>query len=78
MMLGLMMISASEAIRPVANPRTAPVVLNRFQNSESTMTGKFAEAEPLFLMHQAIQQKAWDLRTGRAGVLRRDPFSCRQ
>ena len=30
----------------------------------------FADAEPLFLMHQAIQQKAWDLRTGRAGVLR--------
>ncbi len=29
-----------------------------------------AEAEPLFLMHQAIQQKAWDLRTGRTGVLR--------
>jgi DNA-binding transcriptional LysR family regulator len=30
----------------------------------------FADAEPLFMMHQAIQQKAWDLRTGRAGVLR--------
>ena len=29
-----------------------------------------AEAEPLFLMYQAIQQKAWDLRTGRTGVLR--------
>ncbi|WP_434109489.1 LysR family transcriptional regulator [Paraburkholderia caffeinilytica] len=28
------------------------------------------DAEPLFLVHQAIQQKAWDLRTGRAGVLR--------
>ena len=29
-----------------------------------------AEAEPLFLLYQAIQQKAWDLRTGRTGVLR--------
>ncbi len=29
-----------------------------------------ADAEPLFRVHEAIQRKAWDLRTGRAGVLR--------
>ena len=29
-----------------------------------------ADAEPLFLVHEAVQRKAWDLRTGRAGVLR--------
>ena len=29
-----------------------------------------ADAEPLFVVHEAVQRKAWDLRTGRAGVLR--------
>jgi DNA-binding transcriptional LysR family regulator len=29
-----------------------------------------ADAEPLFLVHEAVQRKAWDLRTGRSGVLR--------
>lgn len=29
-----------------------------------------ADAEPLFLVHEAVQRKAWDLRSGRAGVLR--------
>ncbi|MDB5819915.1 MAG: HTH-type transcriptional activator CmpR [Rhizobacter sp.] len=28
------------------------------------------DAEPLFLVHEAVQRKAWDLRNGRAGVLR--------
>lgn len=29
-----------------------------------------ADAEPLFTVHEAIQRKAWDLRSGRTGVLR--------
>ena len=29
-----------------------------------------ADAEPIFRLHETIQRKAWDLRTGRAGVLR--------
>ena len=44
MMLGLIMIRTSDASKPVASPATAPVVLKRFQKSESTMTGRLAEA----------------------------------
>lgn len=44
MMLGPMMIKRIDATKPVPNPHTAPRVVNRFQNKDRTITGKFAEA----------------------------------
>ncbi len=44
MMLGLNTIKAKDEMRPVAKPHTAPAVLKRRQNNESTMTGRLADA----------------------------------
>ena len=42
--LGEIKINTSEEINPVASPATAPLVLNRRQKSDNTITGRFAEA----------------------------------
>ena len=42
--LGEIKINTNEEINPVASPATAPLVLNRRQKSDNTITGKFAEA----------------------------------
>ena len=44
MMLGPMKISTIDAIKPEANPQTAPEVLKRFQKIENRITGRFADA----------------------------------
>ena len=44
MMLGLRMMSTMLLRRPTTRPSTAPVVVNRFQKMESTITGRFADA----------------------------------
>jgi len=44
MMLDVTMISRIDAARPVPNPHTAPRVVNRFQNKDSTITGRLADA----------------------------------
>src|SRR5919108_3267958 len=42
--LGPTRIKAIDEINPTARPVTAPAVLNRFQNIDMRITGKFAEA----------------------------------
>ena len=44
MMLGEIAMSTSDEASPVPKPHTAPVVLKRLQKSDSTMTGRFADA----------------------------------
>jgi len=70
--LGMSQPAVSNAIR-LAEAKLGFALFDRISNrliptSEAKML--FDDAEPLFLVHQAIQQKAWDLRTGRAGVIR--------
>lgn len=70
--LGMSQPAVSNAIR-LAEAKLGFPLFDRISNrliptSEAKML--FDDAEPLFLVHQAIQQKAWDLRTGRAGVIR--------
>jgi len=70
--LGMSQPAVSNAIR-LAEAKLGFALFDRISNrliptSEAKML--FEDAEPLFLVHQAIQQKAWDLRTGRAGVIR--------
>ena len=66
MMLGLTTISASDDASPVASPATAPAVLNRRQNSDSTITGKLADA--------ATAKALRDLQPGDEAVLDRNPI----
>jgi DNA-binding transcriptional LysR family regulator len=44
-------------------------ISNRLQPTADALV-LLADAEPLFRVHEAVQRKAWDLRTGRTGVLR--------
>jgi DNA-binding transcriptional LysR family regulator len=70
--LGMSQPAVSNAIR-LAEAKLGFPLFDRISNRLiPTAEAKilFDDAEPLFLVHQAIQQKAWDLRTGRAGVLR--------
>lgn len=70
--LGMSQPAVSNAIK-LAEAKMGFLLFDRISNRlMPTQEARilFADAEPLFLMHQAIQQKAWDLRTGRAGVLR--------
>src|SRR6478609_926725 len=70
--LGMSQPAVSKAIR-LAETKMGFLLFDRISNRlVPTQEARilFADAEPWFLMHQAIQQKAWDLRTGKAGVLR--------
>lgn len=70
--LGMSQPAVSNAIKLAEAKVGVPLfdrISNRLQPTEDARA-LLADAEPLFRVHEAIQRKAWDLRTGRAGVLR--------
>lgn len=70
--LGMSQPAVSNAIK-LAETKIGVQLFDRVSNRlQPTPDARvlLADAEPLFRVHEAIQRKAWDLRTGRAGVLR--------
>jgi DNA-binding transcriptional LysR family regulator len=70
--LGMSQPAVSNAIKLAEAKIGVPLfdrVSNRLLPTEDARA-LLRDAEPLFQVHEAIQRKAWDLRTGRAGVLR--------
>ncbi|HSV80277.1 MAG TPA: LysR family transcriptional regulator [Ramlibacter sp.] len=70
--LGMSQPAVSNAIK-LAEAKVGVPLFDRISNRlQPTADARalLADAEPLFRVHEAIQRKAWDLRTGRAGVLR--------
>lgn len=70
--LGMSQPAVSNAIK-LAETKVGVALFDRISNRlQPTADAQLllADAEPLFRLHEAIQRKAWDLRTGRAGVLR--------
>lgn len=70
--LGMSQPAVSNAIK-LAEAKIGVQLFDRISNRlQPTPDARvlLADAEPLFRVHEAIQRKAWDLRTGRAGVLR--------
>lgn len=70
--LGMSQPAVSNAIK-LAEAKVGVALFDRISNRlQPTADARalLTDAEPLFRVHEAIQRKAWDLRTGRAGVLR--------
>ncbi|KLN53949.1 LysR family transcriptional regulator [Variovorax paradoxus] len=70
--LGMSQPAVSNAIK-LAEAKIGVQLFDRISNRlQPTADARvlLADAEPLFRVHEAVQRKAWDLRTGRAGVLR--------
>jgi DNA-binding transcriptional LysR family regulator len=70
--LGMSQPAVSNAIKLAETKVGVPLfdrISNRLQPTADARA-LLADAEPLFRVHEAIQRKAWDLRSGRTGVLR--------
>jgi len=70
--LGMSQPAVSNAIKLAEAKMGFPLfdrVSNRLVPTEDARL-LMADAESLFLVHEAVQRKAWDLRSGRTGVLR--------